>query len=248
MRRIKKWIALAITAPLVGRIIQFLAGPVISSRSVKVDVGNAGIPGRTIATLFWRFYESAEYRLISNHLQTDLPVVELGGSIGVITCRCGQLTNQPVISVEANADLQQWQKKNIELNKLALITQVNAGIGYGNQKLYFNQGIDNISGQVTSENGQGARMIPIIQLSVLLNEFKIRDYILVCDIEGAEYDLLEHDREALTHCQQIFMEIHHLDPRQQPRYPDNLIEELRHLGFLTVAKDGMVYCFNRKSL
>src|SRR6185437_3344965 len=37
------------------------------------------------ASIFWGFYESAEIRLINKFLNPDLPVIELGGSLGIIS-------------------------------------------------------------------------------------------------------------------------------------------------------------------
>lgn len=63
-------------------------------------------------------YEGAERYMIRHYLDTKLPVVELGGGIGVVSCIVNKLLNDPHqhVVAEANPDLLPLLLANRDLN------------------------------------------------------------------------------------------------------------------------------------
>jgi len=50
--------------------------------------------------------------------------------------------------------------------------------------------------------------VDMLSLNSVLTTYTIDEYILICDIEGAEAQLLISDLEFLKNCQQIIIETH----------------------------------------
>jgi len=68
-------------------------------------------------------------------------------------------------------------------------------------------------------------------LSFFLNENKINDYVLVCDIEGAEIYILKEDINSLKNCRQIIIELHDTHYGDMPVKIDTMEKIILDNGF-----------------
>lgn len=167
-------------------------------------VGNALLRGK---------YEREEADLILRHLPSDLPVMELGGSLGVISALIRSRLSAGVqhVVVEANPSLVSICTENAAQGGQSGTTIINAAVGYGGETLPFAIG-DNIhSNHLAGAADQYARVIdvPAITLARLLERFAPdQTYSLVCDIEGAELDLVKNEIAELRRASVIIMELH----------------------------------------
>ena len=200
------------------------------------------------ASIFWGIYESAEIRLIKKHLRPDLPVIELGGSLGVISSFIIRKLNKnaSLLVVEANPHLTTTIQKNIDHHneKKVSFFIVNKAIGYTSAAIYLNISNDNTASYITDGlgNKEDAVEVECTQLSQIIPS---EPFVLVCDIEGSEVEILLYDKEAMRYCSQLFIELHNATHKDQFYSREALLNILIEDGFLLKNRDGNVYFFER---
>jgi len=195
------------------------------------------------AQLAYGFYERAEIAAIQRFLPRHLPVVELGSSIGAITCLLARLVEweQPILTVEADPALAAQTIKNLRHNNLQdRVHVVNRAVAYGQTEVSFG-GIDTLSGHI----GGGDAVVSATTLSALLGEFGLREYVLVCDIEGAEVPMILEDGRALACCKFIIMELDGGSYKGTTYKPDDVEQLVERSGFQRVYRYGRVAAFSR---
>lgn len=168
---------------------------------------------KTIAAIFFGFYESAEIKFIEKYLDKNLSVIEFGSSLGIVSSHIiGKLSqNNKFIMVEANPMLTSIIQKNIDKNlrheiKYAIL---NNAISYGSETVFLHEANDNtdttVSKKSLTSNGISVRSIT---LGSILREFDISDYAIVCDIEGSEIEWLMNEDTTINNCRQLIIELH----------------------------------------
>lgn len=160
------------------------------------------------ASLFWGLYEKEEANFISKYLSGKYPVIELGGSLGVISCVAGKkLQGKKLIIVEANKSLIPVIEENLKLNGIFDYVIEWGGIGSGEQ-LYFLEGDRSYKGKVTTQFTPGCVPVKEIDLLSLLDRYNISSFSLISDIEGGENSFLFEHPEGLIHCKEMIIELH----------------------------------------
>jgi len=207
-----------------------------------------------IASIFWGFYESAELRLINKYLSPALPVIELGGSLGIVTAHIVSKLYRELVSVEANPHLIEFIYKNAEkhnFNKVQ-VEVMNKAISYSAGPVLFNLSDDNTASAVKKESDPGKTssnviLVDAISLSSIASKFDA--FTLVCDIEGSEVELLKNDPSVFTKCYFIFMEVHQTEYMDKTYNRNEIIEMLENLHFRLIERVGnVVYMENMNSI
>lgn len=249
---LKKTIANLLCAPFIGRfLVSIFDRKVPSLRNpgyrffVPVQYSSAS----THASIFWGIYESAEIRLIRKHLRPDLPVIELGGSLGIVSSfivrHLGQEASLKV--VEANPNLIHNIRENLkEHNRVGVECEVfNNAIGYGDEYVYMQLSNDNTASHVSKEGSLEKDLVRVrsVRLSDLVGS---SFYVLVCDIEGSEIDIIINEKEKLMQCRQLFIELHDAEYNSVSYKSEELVGLLENRGFICKEKDGNVYFFERQ--
>lgn len=242
-------IAGALCAPWIGRLVRWVFGGKIPSRGVWVACASPWVGTKSVAMLFWNMYESAEARLIKQHLPTDQPVIELGASLGFVSSLIGSRLNKGVLglSLEANPNLIPVINATLSLNHLANMRVRNLAINYDGQPgVLFNVATDNLVSRLSEESNGTA--VEATTLSNLLDELKWQRYTLVSDIEGAEAGFLLADAGALQMCQTVIIELHATHFRGNDYTIDDLGAILvKQHNFQWVDRDGAVAVFKKAS-
>ena len=202
------------------------------------------------ASVFWGFYESAEIRLINRYLSPHFPVIELGGSLGIVSSYINsKIAGQRHIVVEANPFI----ISTIENNLLALNESrpncaevINAAIGYKGEETFISISSNNTESKVVSD-GQQSNHVKVftINLEQLIDRLDGQPFTLVCDIEGSEIELVHNEPKAIEKCKWIFMEIHAGFYESRIHTIEETLDKILNLGFTIKAKDGNVYYFER---
>jgi FkbM family methyltransferase len=200
----------------------------------------AGITNESIRTeLICNRFESAERRAVRRYLKRNIPVVELGGSMGVVAC----VTNKRLadrkahVVVEANP----MALPQLELNKKrnrGEFAIVNRAIAYGADTITFCPSSDLAGNSITRAGEQPPVTVKTVSVGELLQQNGFERFSLVCDIEGAEYDMVCHEEAALKKADTIVMETH-------ARYiglekTKAMMSTLHALGFKIVKEIGFV--------
>ena len=217
----------------------------IPSRGLRIN--SRGLAPEVKSQLLFRTYESAEIRAVCRHLRSDLDVIELGASIGVLSCHIRRklAIDRHLYAVEPDPDLVKSIEQNLKAHGLRPgVTIVNRAISknLGGQK--FIQGNTNLSGHATQLSTNETITVATLTLGDLIAQFGIGEYALVCDIEGSEAELIAGEFAALDKCEQIIVELH----RREDSDPERLIQQLRRRhGFNLQARYGNVHVLARSA-
>ncbi|MFN3474830.1 MAG: FkbM family methyltransferase [Blastomonas sp.] len=243
----KKIVGSVILHPIAGRLIGWLFNNRIPHRGQRIAVAPGGDPVVN-AVLFWGIYESAELRYVLQYLDGKTDVIELGSSIGGVSCVIAtRLGDRRLICVEANSSLLGLLRQNLDTNAPGKTVEiVHGAIDYsGKDHIEFSIGSSNLSSHVGSEGK--VESVPTLTLGSIQAAYNVGDYALVCDIEGAEAALFDNDQEALQSCQTIIIELHTVTYGGISYDPDKLIDMIAHnTGMALVARYGEVCVFSRR--
>lgn len=232
-----------------GKIITVFFGnfiPNIRYGFKRFYVPEAYCNGTVKAMLFWGFYESAEMRLIPKYINVDLPVIELGASLGIVSCRAiARLQiNSSYTCIEANPYLVPFIKKNIALHhptKKEVVVE-NLAIAYGGkEEVNIQITGNNTQGRINYEDNNNAAAVYVKTSSLLA--FSAKPYTLICDIEGMEIEVLKHDAAALDNCKYLFIELHKAWYLKDVYEVEALKTLIINMGFSLIERDGNVFYF-----
>ena len=224
-------------------------GPVFTFHGVEVRLPGTPDIGACNALLRGK-YERGEALMILAHLPPDRAVIELGGSLGVVSRLIGSrlAENTPHVVVEANPALIETCTANATGGGRGQRTRVVEGaIAYGAPHVRFKVGSDIHSNTIASDDTAG-RVIEVraVSLGDVWRDLGAPEgYSLVCDIEGGEVDMLTHDAETLAQAGLLIMEIH---PRQYPAMGSSeasVMSTMAGLGFVAVERTSDVVVWRR---
>lgn len=188
-------------------------------------------------------YERPERALLRALLDPGAPVVELGGGLGVIACITNRRLTHPSnhIVVEPNVTLMPVLEKHRRWNKCSFEI-VHAAISYsGADAVHLDVHRDFISARVGVDKGQEPS-VPVVTLASLLTRNPVHNATLICDIEGIEVPLVEHECDVLRSAfTMLFIEIH---PWTRQDYPA-MFARLASSGFRMIAVRGKVHAFRQ---
>jgi FkbM family methyltransferase len=238
---IKVFVASILCSSWIGNIIAWWYGNRIPFYGTYIDTAHEQIKSSIKAMLFWKFYESAEVRFVQQYLKDEYDTIELGSSIGAVSVQIGKkIKNKKLIVLEANSKLMAPLQKNLSLNGLHDAVVVNAAYGSQTGKLWLEFGDENIVGKISSpQPNKAGEWVDALSLSTIIASHHLHDFALVCDIEGAEADLIVHEAEALQHCKLLIIETHETSMGGQVYNPDQLKQRLLDIGFRLIDQHGV---------
>lgn len=211
------------------------------------------LPSNTQSIMRWMVlrgdYEDDEWRVISDSLEPDVPTIELGGSLGIISAYIASRLSEgtPFVVVEANPEIFDICRTNAtDSGKRGNVHLVNKVVAYDGKDVEFHISKNaHISGLASSEKLANSRL-PAITLRDLLSTHRIDgEYILVSDIEGGEWDLPWRDAEALARCKVAVIELHPHIFANQNRSVNDFIERMADIGLQNVSSVNDTYKFVR---
>ncbi|WP_320814557.1 FkbM family methyltransferase [Flavobacterium sp.] len=235
MLLLKKYIAKILVNNTTGSVISILYKHKIRFNNLIIDISNVVIKKKIAASLFFKTYESAEVRFISQYLQNYKgTIVELGSSIGVVTSTIAKANPDAVIfSFEADIRFIPVIENNLQLNKIQNVKCYNTIIGADGY--VFSVGTDNTMGKIVKgESG----LSNLKKLSSILQVHNITDFVLVSDIEGAEYFFLFEESDLFKNCHLMIIELHPIEINNELITVDEMIQKIKSLGFDILAVYG----------
>lgn len=237
-RQIDGWKWRVVTNPRWHRLLAWyfsLRGDRIPCRGLTIAVGEPSVNDMARAYIYHGIYERAEIDLASRAIDRSLPLVELGGSIGVVACALNRELQRPErhVVVEANPRLIPLLEENRRING-ARFEIVHAAVGYGASAIRFALG-DSLSGAIR-DGGDETVEVATISLAKLLRDRGFQRVNLVMDVEGMEVALVENELDVLANnVQHVVMEGHE-------RFVGGdaiarMYERLEAAGFVQVERD-----------
>lgn len=214
---IKKLIFRILVNRIIGSIICFFFPRLVPSLrwpNYRFYIKRTGVNPNIAASIFWGFYEAGELRFIHKYYKGHSDIVELGGSMGIVSSHLASLqkSGRQLITVEANPFLADTLKSNVNRflnpeNKFTLLTKA---IAYRSSEvaLRISDNSTETKAELVSHEKSNEVIVPAVKLSDIIAAFNLKDFTLVCDIEGAEIELLENEDDALKKCRELFIELH----------------------------------------
>ncbi len=196
-------------------------------------------------------YEESEQKLINKYLIPDTNVIELGGSLGLVSKLITNILNSESIfvTIEANPNIISYCKKNIYLKRRSHTTFVeNFAIAYGTDKIKFHISEDVSCSRVANNELVENIEIPACTLATIANKYLgDKSFTLVMDIEGGELDVFKYDREILKNCGLAIVEVHSQIIDGNGFKEEDFLGLARDVGLFPIDKDGSVYALRRKN-
>jgi FkbM family methyltransferase len=225
----------------VSSLVRQTVGPTLRRRPgnlVVIDGCTISLDGVSEQVRHWLLtgeYEASERSLL-RRLDWSLPVVELGGSLGVVACIANKLLTDRAqhLVVEANSDLIPQIEENRRRNNCGFQV-VNAAIAYGQPTVDFPVSENSLESSIYMP-GQRTVSVPATSLEELHRKVGFTRFNLICDIEGAEVELVDQEQEFLERwVDTIIMEVH---PDVATRLTSGeVLSTLRLRGFKTLQSD-----------
>lgn len=155
-------------------------------------------------------FEKEERIAIKKYLDPSLPLIELGASIGIVSCVANKKLANPEthVAVEANPELISVLHANRELNGCSFAI-VNKALGYGGPEAVFYKHERFSSGGLQRPTASSIR-VPTVTLAEVVDANRFERANLICDIEGGEIDLVSREKELIS--KKIFQIIFDLHP------------------------------------
>ena len=219
---------------LLGRVVE-LTGNRVRLEECRFSVDHPAIPTWRKSLFLFNRYEIEERRAIARVLDPELPVVEFGGSIGVVACITNRRLRHPGqhVVVEANGDLIPLLEQNRRRNR-ARFTVLHKAVAYGTPDVLFH--VDEfLSGRVQGGSGRAVR-VPTVSLREILDGFGFARCTLICDIEGEEIQLVGREKDVLhDRVATLIIEMHPAVSGAEA--VGETLRELEALGFVAVFRD-----------
>lgn len=221
--------------------VERVCGGVIALDDCRLDTNGQVFTTFERGSLWLQRYEDPERVAIARFLEPDLPVVDLGASVGALSCLVNRRLQRPTahVAVEPNAALISSLERNRELNR-ASFAIVHAALAYAGAA-GFAPGADNLEGRVIHDAGSGP-VVRTVTLGQLLDQFGFDRVTLICDIEGTETELLAHEAETLADRVSTFIIEFHPWIYGVERVRE-LVQQLRQAGFDEIWTQYGTYVF-----
>jgi FkbM family methyltransferase len=237
---------------IMGHIISYIYKDKVPFKGLTFDTSSCEISPIIKAELYLRIYENGEIDLIQKHLPDCLDVIELGSSMGIVSTLVRKKLRRGfrLISVEAHPALTKQTKDNLKLNRLDYDVEcLNQAVYYGPSSpgVFFTPGWLSRMGKLTyGAPRHKSILVESVTLSGLKNTFGINSFTLIADIEGVEAGIIREDKEALNHCQHLFLELHDTIHKGVAISAQDMLKELIDVhGFRLQARQGDVVYLNR---
>lgn len=242
LSRVKSWFR----NQLVGRFVE-LCGNKWKLDGLTYSFDAPAISRTVKSRFFWGTYEDKERRLVETYVPANLPVIEGGGSIGVISNVINRKLTNPKdhIVIEANPDLLGILEKNRALNN-AKYEVLHAALDQNGPEVTFYLHKLSVGGSAQRATGT-AVTVPAITVGKLIEERGWDKVTLVIDIEGAELDLIQKEADVLkNHVAVFIVEVHHMISDADDI--KKAIKTIESLGFTFKEEQTDVYVYYNENL
>ena len=194
-------------------------------------------------------YEASEQKLINKYLVSTSNVIELGGSLGIISklINAKLEIDSTLVVVEANPDIIRFCKKNIFIESRQHSTFIeNFAIAYGVDKIDFHISDDVSCSRVADSKLKGNIEVQACSLSYIVQKhLDNSDFVLIMDIEGGEIDVFENDKDILKKCSLVIVELHSEIISSYGYTLNDIFTLITEIGLRLIDHDGSVYVFKR---
>lgn len=215
LRRRARWYGSRAWGPLdrarlraAGWVVERLMGDRVRIDGAVFSTSSPLIAGSQKGEMLLGGHEVEERRMLGRWLPPDLPVVEFGGGLGVVSCLANRRLARPQdhVVVEANPGIVPLLERNRDLNGCRFRV-VNKALAHDGEAVEFG-----VHPRFTASRIGGAGATAVVaatSLEATASEAGFDEITLICDVEGAEVALVERELEVLRRrVRSLLIEIH----------------------------------------
>lgn len=178
-------------------------------------------------------YEREEAEFIGRYLPAGAPVIELGGSLGIVSglIRSRLEPATPHIVLEANPDIIEICRRNAG-DDAAVTTVVNGALAYDAPTVRFPIGGNIHANRLGAADHGRVAEVEALTLAALWHRLgSPAGFSLVSDVEGAELDMVRREPEIVARAGLIVMELHPTAYPQGRQDETALLSAIDGMGF-----------------
>lgn len=154
-------------------------------------------------------YELKEARALRDLIRSGDRILELGGGLGYLSAKARQFGASEVTVVEANPELVQYIKQQHAVNKIASTTILHGLVDMKDapgKKIHLRKNFlaSSARADIHPERIETSVLVPCLGINQLID--RSQPDVLICDIEGAEVDVLS--AADLTGLRSAVVELH----------------------------------------
>ena len=192
-------------------------------------------------------YEGPERFAGKRYIRPDIPVVEFGGSVGVVSCllnrRLKNSANHVVVEANPHTLPTLLENRNRNRCKFEILHGAVGAVGK-TVRIYF--GENALSSSAAASSGESVE-VPALKLADILHSRGFSRCALMCDIEGSELEMIRAEMDTLRSRVEVFIVEFH------PRISGlERVEEARQLlkgeGFVEVWHRQDVFAYQNSAL
>jgi FkbM family methyltransferase len=229
----------------------FRYGPDLLYHGIKVEVPD-GLKFSFKRLIIQGKYEEPERRLIDRFLDPAMPVLELGGSLGIVSAYVGSKLHPstPFRIIEANPSVISTCMTNANAARTGVRADVvNAAIAYSVKSIAFDANPNvHISRVVDDQNAHATNVIHVRATTLSAEADALAPkghFTAIIDVEGMELDIFENDAAGLQRCKLAIVEFHPEIVMKRGRSPEYFFDLVAKAGFKIAAVEGQSYAFVR---
>ncbi|MBZ0286788.1 MAG: FkbM family methyltransferase, partial [Anaerolineae bacterium] len=184
---------------LLGKLVE-LRGDRVRLDGCQFDLSSGNILTAQKAGFWVGNYEVKERIAVQQIPNLGLPIVELGGGIGVVSCVTSKHFANPAnhVVVEANPNMIPVITRQRDLNGCRF-TILPANLAYDGFEVPFHVSSKFLASSALDLPDQETEVVrvPATTLGAILDRHGFDRIVLICDIEGAEVSLFDHESDLL---------------------------------------------------
>lgn len=202
--------------------------PPTSYHGVELDVSRFEL--RPKISLRKGNFENGTLHLIDERFPSDIPVIELGGGAGIVTCYLDRFSQAAVYTLEPNPSIHPTLNRTIELNNCDPHVY-QAAYSSTDDEITLSLPNEYWSASTQFSDGEATTIVDGMSLESIRAEHGLDEFCLVANAEGAEYDLIENELNVLAeHCSHMIIGFHEHDGDDPSK--SVLLDRLREKGFV----------------
>ncbi len=226
-----------------GKIVE-IRGNTVLIDGCQFNLNSPMISTAIKSHFYFHDYEIEERNALKHFFNPELPVIELGGAIGVIAC----LTNKSLIHpekhvvVEANPEILSLLKDNRDRNNCQF-TILHGAVAYGTNEVTFSLMEEFWSSSAQYLTNRTVK-VQTINLKEIVDKFNFDKFTLICDIEGAEVDMVKFDEKVLRdQVETLMLEVHKHVYGEEPI--KNILLNLEKMNFKSAFEKSGVHVLQK---
>ena len=240
MKKLKRWLYLSLRSILTKSKENF------SPHGIPIFIPSSSDLAIRYHLAKGRPYEQPEADMVKSYLEVNTNVIELGGSLGIISALIRNQIGPHAkhIVVEANPDLAAICALNAKQDSEMGATEVVvAAIDYsGAESVKFSAGNNAHVGHISRKNEVGLTT-PTVTLKKLAQRMPKGPFALICDIEGAEVQLFKEEQSILSRLSLVVLETHVNEYSNGKVTQKDMLDKIKKAGLEEVARSEAVICF-----